>query len=356
MPTFDLATQFSGQPLSILVRATNWIGDAIMTLPAVKTIRVNFPKARITVLAQPWVADIFSANPCVDQVLHYHKKTNHAGLTGMWRLSRELATHRFDLAILLQNAFEAALLARLAGIPLVAGYNRDARGVLLSHAVPVTQEIKNKHQVFYYQHLMKALGLTPAENTLHVVLADSDTSWAKEFVSQLPKPIIGLNPGAAYGPAKCWPAERYGEVAQKVVQQFGGSVLVFGTQADRQAAAIIEKAAGRVNDLTGRTTLAQAMALIGECHSFVTNDSGLMHVAAAMNTPTVAIFGSTDPVATGPFSERSVVVRKELVCSPCFKTHCQGDFSCMRQILVEDVYTQVEQQLTGEQGGLRQTR
>jgi len=337
MPTFNLPTQFAGQPISILVRATNWIGDAIMTLPAVRTIRANFPMAKITVLAQPWVADIFTANPYVDQVLVYRKKTDHAGLSGMWRLSRELAAQKFDLAILLQNAFEAALLAKLAGIPVIAGFNRDARGVLLTCPVPVTKEIKSKHQVFYYQHLLSALGLTPFENRLYLHLSEQDKGWAHDFVLQLPKPIIGLNPGAAYGPAKCWPAERYGEVAKKLVDRLGGSVLVFGTAADTAAAATIDKQVGHSVDLTGKTSLAQAMALIGRCALFITNDSGLMHVAAAQNTPLVAIFGSTDAVATGPFSDKAEVVQKSLACAPCLKTHCPTNFECMKGITTEEV-------------------
>jgi len=338
MPSFDLPRHCAGQPISILIRATNWIGDAIMTLPALKTIRANFPLARLTVLAQPWVADIFTSNPMVDQVLLYHKKTKHAGLLGMWRLSRELAAHRFDLAILLQNAFEAALLARLAGIPQVAGFSRDARRLLLSHPVRISPEIRKRHQVFYYQHLLSELGLTPSENRLELTLSPEDNNWARDFLHTLPRPIIGLNPGAAYGPAKCWPAERYGEVARRLKGQCGGSVLVFGTKADQQAAAIIRQRAGDIIDLTGQTTLAQAMALIDLCQVFITNDSGLMHVAAAQATPLIAIFGSTDAVATGPFAERVVIVEKELPCRPCLKTHCPNQlFTCMNGISTDEV-------------------
>lgn len=350
MPPYDLPAHFAGQPISILIRATNWIGDAIMTLPAVRTIRANFPQAQITVLAQPWVADIFTANPYVDRVMVYHKKTSQAGVIGMWRLSRDLAAQKFDLAILLQNAFEAALLAKLARIPVIAGFNRDARRLLLTHPVPVTKAIKRKHQVFYYQHLVAELGLTPAENTLYLDLSEDDKAWAKAYVDKLPKPIIGLNPGAAYGPAKCWPAERYGEVAQRVVAQGGGSVLVFGTSADTEAAETIRQKVGKIQDLTGKTTLARAMALIGRCDAFITNDSGLMHVAAAQRTPLVAIFGSTDAVATGPFSDNSLIVKKALPCSPCLKKECPTNFECMKAITVAEVEAAVLQMLALSRG------
>lgn len=337
MPKTELPTLFAGKPIKILIRATNWIGDAIMTLPAVRTIRQNFPAATISVLAQPWVADIFSANPLVDEVIVYHKKGCHAGVLGMWRLSRQLAAHKFDLAILLQNAFEAALIARLANIPVIAGFSRDARRLLLTHPVPVSKAIKRKHQVLYYQYLLEALGLTPSANTLYLNVADDDGAWARDFVSRLAGPIFGLNPGAAYGPAKRWPAERYGEVAKRLVDRLGGTVLVFGTAADSVAAKSIAQYAANSIDLTGKTSLARAMALIGHCHLFITNDSGLMHVAAAHNTPLVAIFGSTDVVTTGPFSEQAVVVKTSLPCSPCLKKDCPTHFECMQGITPDEV-------------------
>lgn len=336
--TANLPALFSGSASSILIRATNWIGDAIMTLPAIRTIRENFPVAKITLLAHPWVADIFIANPHVDRVIIYHKKGRHSGLSGLWRLSRELAKERFDLAILLQNAFEAALLARIAGIPVVAGYNRDARGLLLTYPVTVTPEVRRQHQVYYYQHLLASLGMACAESRLSLTLPAEDNQWADDSVRHQPGPVFGLNPGAAYGPAKCWPAERYGEVANRLLTRFGGTAYVFGTSADSKAAEIIMAIAGSaVIDLTGKTTLSRAMALIGRCNVFITNDSGLMHVAAAQDTPLVAIFGSTDSVATGPFSERSVVLSHSLPCSPCLKTHCPTRFECMTGIAVDEV-------------------
>ena len=328
-------------PKKILIRSTNWIGDAIMTTPAVRTIRENFPAAEITILSYPWVADIFAASPHVDRVMLYEKKGRHKGLAGMWRLSRELAAQRFDMAILLQNAFSAALLALLAGIPVRAGYRRDGRGLLLSHGVIIKKSTRMRHQVYYYQEMLKDLGLMCSPQELFLALPDSANAWARDFLAAKAKtPVVGLNPGAAYGPAKRWPAERYAGLAKRLAEEQGATLLVFGTSADAEAAAEICAAApGQVHDLTGKTTLAQAMALIGMCDAFVTNDSGLMHVAAAQKTPLVAIFGSTDSVATGPFAPRVEVVNKNLPCSPCLKTHCpQNDFACMLEIGVGEVY------------------
>ncbi|HCC55070.1 MAG TPA: lipopolysaccharide heptosyltransferase II [Desulfobulbaceae bacterium] len=332
------------RPKKILIRSTNWIGDAIMTTPAVRTIRENFPAAEITILAYPWVADIFMFSPHVNKVMLYEKNGRHKGLAGMWRLGRELAAQRFDLAILLQNAFSAALLTLLARIPVRVGYRRDGRGLLLSHGVTIRESVKARHQVYYYQEMLRDLGLVCGLQKLFLALPDSAMTWATNFLADnASRPLIGLNPGAAYGPAKRWTVEKYAELARHLTKELGATLLIFGTADDNVAASEIGAAAlGQALDLTGKTTLAEAMALISLCNVFVTNDSGLMHVAAAQNTPLVAIFGSTDTVATGPFASNVEVVNKNLPCSPCLKTHCpRKDFACMLEIGVDEVYAAI---------------
>ncbi len=346
----------------ILVRATNWIGDAIMALPALATIRANYPQARITLLALPWVADLFSSGDLVDQIVAYQRPGRHAGLMGKWRLARELAGGGYDAAILLQNAFEAALITRLAGIPRVAGYPTDGRRLLLSHAAPRRPGLKGRHQVHYYQEMLEGLGLVRGSDIPRLPVAPAAAAWAEALLLQhrlvaddAAAPLVGLNPGAAYGPAKRWPAERYAELARRLAASRNCRFLVFGTAADREAAACICRQAGaeRVIDLTGATTLAQAVAAIARCRLFVTNDSGLMHVAGALAVPLVAIFGSTDPVATGPVGSPSVIVRQALPCSPCLKTHCpQGHFRCMEELAVDDVLRQAERMLDQYQSGV----
>lgn len=330
---------------NILIRSTNWIGDAIMTLPAVRSIRKNYQEARITVLAQPWVADIFAADPHIDGVIHYEKKGRHRGIPGMLRLARELELHRFDAAILLQNAFEAALIARLARIPVVAGYSRDGRRPLLTHPVTLTDSIRRVHQVHYYQNVVRQLGLTPGPDALYLPLTENDRGWARAWIARKRRPCIGLNPGAAYGPAKRWPAERYGRLAGKLVADGVGDILVFGTDQDSGAVGVIQEACPEAVDLTGKTTLGQAMALIAELDVFVTNDSGLMHVGAAAGTPLVAVFGSTSAVETGPFAERVVVIQKDFPCIPCLKPECPSDFRCMLEISVDEVLSGVRRLL-----------
>ncbi|GAB4346918.1 MAG: lipopolysaccharide heptosyltransferase II [Desulfobulbaceae bacterium] len=342
----------------ILVRSTNWIGDAVMTTPAVRTIRENFPEAKITLLALPWVADVFSASPRVDRIHTYDRNGRHKGLRGKIRLAGELREERFEAAILLQNAFEAAFITALARIPVRAGYTTDGRGLLLTHGVRRPSGIKARHQVHYYQEMLRGLGLTPGPDELELPLADEDVLWAaselQQYTAGIKVPVVGLNPGAAYGPAKRWPAEKFADLAARLCRETESLVLVFGTEADRGAADLISEQVNnrlRVVDLTGRTSLGQALAMISLCSVFVTNDSGLMHVAAALRVPTVAIFGSTDHVATGPFSDRASIVRVDLECSPCLETHCpKKHFRCMEEISVKAVADRVLERLEEQKG------
>lgn len=370
-------------PAKILIRSTNWIGDAVMTTPAVHTIRENFPNAEITMLAMPWVADIFRLSPDVDQVLVYDKKDLYPGrVKGVLKLANHLKQYRFDAAILLQNAFEAAFLVWMAGIPLRAGYKRDGRGFLLTHGVALTPEIRTRHQVHYYQMMLAGLGLDLGPDKLRLPLSDELIGWARGYIeclkgqgpfstqdgvahhegisstenrdaSERTIPVIGFNPGAAYGPAKRWPAEKFGQLAALIAHHHGESgclILVFGTKDDTDAARVIKEFSLRtpfhVIDMTAKTTLQQVMALIQCCNAFVTNDSGLMHVAAGLETPTIAIFGSTDHIATGPFSERAVVIRKEMDCSPCLQSECpRKHLNCLEEISSQEVYTEVAKAL-----------
>ncbi len=325
-----------------------------MTTPAVRSIRENFPDTEITILALPWVADIFRASPHVDHVLLYQKDKRHAGFKGKLQLARELRQENFDAVILLQNAFEAAFITFLARIPARGGYTTDGRRLLLTHGVRKKPDVKGKHQVHYYQDMLAGLGLTPGNDDLEVEVPVELSRWADEYLRELSNKgftkIVGLNPGAAYGPAKRWPSEKFADLARQISEDSNTIILIFGTDADQEAAGEISRAVddkNKVVSLCGETSLSQAMALIKRCRVFVTNDSGLMHVSAAMQTPTVAVFGSTNPITTGPYSDKASIVRSELDCSPCLKTHCPKDhFRCMEDIDVQDVFSAVQQHLS----------
>ncbi|HET6488137.1 MAG TPA: lipopolysaccharide heptosyltransferase II [Syntrophales bacterium] len=328
---------------NVLIRGTNWIGDVVMTFPAIAAVRETLPHARITVLVKPWVADLVRMHPAVDEVMIYERPGRHEGIGGLWELSRELRLRRFDAAILLQNAIEAAIIARLAGIPVRAGYSTDARGFLLTHPVARTQEIRNVHQTLYYLEMLHALGFRSSEQTLRIIPTAQDREAAQRRLNEYGiagrRPLIGMAPGAAYGPAKRWFPGRFAGVADRLIGRFSCPVLLFGGAGDRASTEAVQSAAQcAFIDIAGRTSLREAIALIARCDLFITNDSGLMHVAGALGVPTVAIFGSTNPATTSPMGERTVIVRRPVDCSPCLKQECPTDFACMDLVSVDEVF------------------
>ncbi|HNY51010.1 MAG TPA: lipopolysaccharide heptosyltransferase II [Smithella sp.] len=323
----------------ILIRGTNWIGDAIMTLPAVASIRATYPQAHIAMLAKPLVVDIYKTFSDLDEIIIYENKFDHS--TGVFALARILRDKKFEAAILLQNAIEAAIIALAARIPVRAGYDSDARGLLLSHSVRRTKAIRKVHQVDYYLEMVKALGCVPVDQEMHledrINLSDVQ-QILKKFIPDPQKAVIGIAPGATYGPAKKWFPERFAAVAGRLSEKFSAQVILMGGKADAETAREVQRLAGKeFINLCGMTSVREAVYLISQCRLFISNDSGLMHVAGALNVPTVAIFGSTNPVTTAPAGRKSVIVHHEVPCSPCLKKECPSDFRCMELISVEDV-------------------
>jgi len=328
---------------NILVRGTNWIGDVIMTLPALTALRKTLANATIAVLAKPWVAEIYNICPDVDEVIIFRSPGAHSGLAGKFRLAAELKERNFDAAILLQNAIEAAIIARMAGIPVRAGYNSDGRGFLLTHSVRRTKEIRRVHQIDYYLEMVRALGFESAGKDVRLKPAKDYEGIAEDLIREYAPagsgPLVGIAPGATYGPAKMWFQDRFARVAERLVENFGARVLLFGSRGDHAAAENVRQYASfPLANIAGLTTLKEAVALITRCKLFISNDSGLMHVAGALGIPTIAIFGSTNPVTTSPVGNRSIVITKAVDCSPCLKKTCPTDFRCMDRIGADEVY------------------
>jgi heptosyltransferase-2 len=335
----------------LLIRSTNWIGDAVMTTPAVRSIRESFPRTHISILAKPWVAPVFENSTHVDAVLIYDGAGRHGGNWGKVRLAKDLRKYRFDAAILLQNAFEAALITFLAGIPIRIGYDTDARSLLLTHAVSCRPEIKKIHQTRYYLNILRSTGLKDGDQDLHLALSSRQRAQAEDVLARhgvsKSEGLVGINPSAAFGPAKQWSPDRFARLADKIHEFSGRRIIIFGGPDDVQLGRRIARMMKyRPLDLSGRTDLGEAMALIDRCSLFITNDSGLMHVAAALDAPLVAIFGSTNPTATGPLSSQSRVVQADLPCSPCLKSECpEGHLKCMDQIDVDKVFGVVKEMM-----------
>ncbi len=350
----------TGQVRRLLIRGTNWVGDSVMAIPALREVRRLLPRTHITLLVLPWVSDIYQGSPWVDAVWLYDRKGRHAGAAGRIRLIRSLAQGGFDAALLLQNAFEAALLTRLAGIPLRAGYRRDARGWLLTHAVSIDPRLEARHQTYYYLDLVERLlgrkrtldAPSPAQEktTPELSLRPEDHTLARQRLEQegvgFRGKVVGVHPGAAYGSAKRWIGDRYAQVLDRLTQTQGAEVILFGSRQERPIAeSICGHMAARPLVLSGRTSLSELIAMIACCDLFITNDSGPMHLAAALGIPTLALFGSTDQVATGPLGSAAIVLNKNVECSPCLLRECPIDHRCMTRITVEEVFQEAVRML-----------
>ena len=331
--------------MRILIRATNWVGDAIMSLPALRTVRGRFPEAEIAVVARPYVADVYRGQQICDRLIPYDPRGAEAGLSGRERLAGELRAQKFDVALLLQNAFDAAWLVWRARIPERIGYARDGRSILLTKSVPVPRvgEIP-AHEQFYYLELVRRAGWAEhltGEACISLTVAPESKQWAEERLRAAGSRStlrVAIGAGASYGSAKCWPPGRFAQVASRLQVQAGADVILFGTASESEVSSAIATAMRqRPVDLTGKTTMAELPALLSQCHLFIGNDSGAMHVAAAVGLPIVGVFGPTDPSGTAPVTPRCSVVQEKPYCSPCFLRRCPTDHRCMTLVTPDSV-------------------
>jgi len=332
--------------MKILIRATNWVGDAILALPALRAVRKRFPDAEIAIVARPYVADIYRDQEICNQLIRYDPQGLHAGFFGRERLAAELRAQKFDVALLLQNAFDAAWLAWRANIPERIGYARDARSLLLTKIVPVPRhgEVPT-HEKFYYLELLRRAGWLDSlqdETFIGLRIPEEKRRRADEFLCKAGVrqgvPRIAIGAGASYGSAKCWPPSRFAEVANRLQSEVDADVILFGTAAEANVStAISAEMRQSPIDLTGKTAIADLPALLSQCHLFIGNDSGAMHVAAAVGLPVIAVFGPTDAFGTSPVTQRCSIVQQKPYCSPCFLRRCPTDHRCMTAITADMV-------------------
>jgi len=325
--------------VKVLVRATNWIGDAVMSLPAIRAIRERFPEAEVTVLAKPWVAALYEGEPSIAGVVSLEVPLE-SGLRARLRMGR------FDLAVVLPNSFKSALQARLSGAKRIVGYARDGRSFLLSNAIPVP--VKGQippHESYYYLELLRRAGLLNALPRVDQIRFDDYAGKRRrgeELFEEagIKPPVIGVSPGAAYGSAKRWLPERFAEAARSLADDTGSSVAVFGSAAERAMCGEVALAAGGRN-FAGETSLREFIDMTAACSLFLTNDSGAMHIAAALGVPSVTVFGPTSEIATGPLGELARIVREPVDCAPCLLRECPltgGDnHRCMTRVTAQQV-------------------
>jgi heptosyltransferase-2 len=355
-------------PRRILVRGTNWLGDAVMTTPALLRLREKFSETHITLLTPDKLSELWKNHPAVNEIISFTQDES------VFAVANKLRAGKFDLALVLPNSPRSAIETWLAGIPQRIGYARPWRNFFLTQTVaPCSGAVKMQkrsvaeikklisplpaprsplpaasHQLYDYLHLVAVLGTNPEPLAPQLVVTPDEIEAAKKKfgLSEITQPIFGLNPGAEYGPAKRWPIERFIAAAIEIRQRTNCVWLIFGGKGDRELAERI--AAGihpsssilHVQNLTGQTSLRELMSLLKLCRVLLTNDTGPMHVAAALGTPVIVPFGSTSPELTGPGlpgDARHQLLKSDAVCSPCFLRECPIDFRCMNGISVKQV-------------------
>lgn len=337
-------------PKNIVVRGTNWVGDAMMTVPALREIRRLFPEAHITLATRPWAKGLFSGAEFIDE-LQVHEGS---GLRSVVQQVREWRKQSFDLAILFPNSLETALVASLARVPFRIGYATDGRQALLTHALELPEWRSVKHEVFYYLQIVAELEwLIKHEQTFLNRQPDSSLNIssgrqaaARDFLrshgvgsSNDGRVLIALCPGSINSRAKRWPAERYAELGDRLIGELQAEVILIGSAAEVDVShAVSRQMRKQPVVLTGQTDLAQLVAILSQVDLLVTNDTGPAHIASALGRPTLVIFGPTNPLTTRPFSPYGQVLRQPPDCAPCMLRDCPIDHRCMTAITPADVF------------------
>jgi len=332
---------------AILVREPNWVGDNIFTLPAVRELKKRFPAAAISIVTRPGIVPFWQLVPEVDRIFSAPERGGLRDLSGKLRLIRKLRRERFDLAVVFPRSFESALLARLAGARERWGYAEEGRSPLLTRRARCPRGYRHTHRIDYYYRLLDGgRGETPAPREIlsipGALSARAGKLLQEEFGPPDGSPLIGFHPRASHGPAKCWPLEHFQELGGRLARERGARIAVFGTAVENELVERVVAAGGdRVRSYAGKTSLGELAALLAACDVVVANDTGPLHLAAAVGTPVVALFGSSDPAATAPRGERVTVMFRGLSCSPCLRQVCPEDTACLRDISPREVYERV---------------
>jgi len=334
----------------LMIRGTNWIGDSVMSLPALRELRRLYPEHHLSLLVTPWVSSLFEGQEIVDEIIPF--PSGGLGWRDWIQLRGQLA--QFHTAVLFQNAFRAAAVTLFSGIPERIGYSTDGRSWLLTRRARPRSKGLRRHQIYYYLDLLYQTGLSPLnyleepdfKPDIHLEAGSKGVQLADQLLKAAGPPSQGplviLNPGAYYGSAKRWFSDRYAALADRLVDEIKADIVLVGSREEQTLAQEIQTIAQHpLKILTGQTSLLSLMGLLSRCDLLVTNDSGPMHLAAAQDTPQIALFGSTDEVATGPFSPKARVLHKHVECSPCLLRECPIDLRCFSRITVDEVYDAV---------------
>ncbi len=337
---------------NIVIRMPNWIGDAVMATPVIHDIRSAYPEAKITALCQGRaIASLLFGNPHLDEIFTFTRPNSFLRRQENRDLISRLRQGKYDLGILLPGSFSSAWWLWRGRVAKRVGFTTDFRGWLLTDRLekPSVEE----HLVVTYKRLLDPLDIPLSESEPELFLTEEERAAATLLLRQQQIPeksrVIGINPGAAYGSAKCWLPDRFRALTEKLLEDPDVHILYFGDEAGAPLTSqICDGLGGRVTNLAGTTSLRELIALIEQLDLFLTGDSGPMHIAAALKTPLVALFGSTSEITTGPY-KRGVVIHKHVSCSPCYQRTCPIDFRCMKQISVDEVYAAMQKASRSQQ-------
>lgn len=324
-------------PARILVHEVNWLGDLVMTLPALAALRRAFPTARLSVLIDHRLASFFDAGGLIDDVIPLHRSGRRFAAVELLRIASQLRSRRFDLAVVLPNSFVSALRVALAGIPVRAGFARDGRGWMLTNRATPDAQLMKRHQVHYWLEMLNAaLGVETDPSRIPVEVAPHHLARMREWLAARRNDrskLVAVAPAAAYGPAKEWPQEHYVQLISSLAERGIQAALVGGPGDVQRCESIAAAVTCGAIIAAGQTNIGELMALLSLCNGFVGNDSGAAHVASALHVPTVAIFGSTNPARTGPLGPRTTILYQGVECSPCLARTCRfGHYRCLRDI------------------------
>jgi heptosyltransferase II len=330
----------------VIVRGTNWVGDSLMTVPALRALRRVLPKAKITLAIRPSVKGVFSDVDFIDDVLIYDRR----GVFSVISQIREWRHRKFDLAVLFQNAFEAAFIPFMAGVPVRLGYATESRQAMLTHPVTLPDWRSSKHEVFYYLYLITALeqllfgtsSICETEPDAAIQLSEDRKSEAARLLRTCGVTeggeVVAICPGSINSRAKRWPAEAYAALADRLIEGHR-QVLLIGSKSEIDVSnEVVNRMRNRPILLTGKTSMDQVTAVLSLVDLVVTNDTGPAHLAAALGRPTLVIFGPTNPLTTRPFSSEAEILRHPPDCAPCMLRDCPIDHRCMTAISVDEVF------------------
>lgn len=334
---------------NIIVRMPNWIGDMVMATPILTDLRKAFPNSRITAMCRSPVCDLLREDPEIDELFCFSKTSSFSRRSEKKNIIERLRQGKYDLGVLLTHSLSSAWWFWQGNVKTRLGYDCNGRRFFLSCPVALPENVEKQHLVVTYKNLLTPLGIPISDTPPRLFLSDREVEEAKRLLKQhgvsKETALVGINPGATYGSAKCWLPDRFRKVAQKLLAEPQIRIVFFG---DQQTAPLVKQICGglgpRVINLAGLTSLREVASLISLCDILLTNDSGPMHIADAVGTEIVALFGSTNEIVTGPY-QRGKVIHKHVECAPCYQRTCPIDFRCMKEIGPDEVYAAIIEKL-----------